>query len=114
MVYSVVVWYVCSVLIVLVVGGLGTVYERKVLGGVQRRCGPSVCGWFGVGVLVADGVKLAYKETGSKSTGLVVCVLVGMSVGLLGWLGFLWMVLCGKVVVVYVVGLLSVGHVGWC
>jgi len=40
-----------------------TVYERKVLGAIQRRRGPNVVGIYGFLQAFADGFKLILKET---------------------------------------------------
>jgi NADH-quinone oxidoreductase subunit H len=40
-----------------------TLYERKVLGAIQRRRGPNVVGLYGFFQAFADGVKLILKET---------------------------------------------------
>ena len=40
-----------------------TVFERKVLGGIQKRRGPTSVGVLGLGQALADGLKLMIKET---------------------------------------------------
>ena len=40
-----------------------TIGERKMMGSVQRRIGPSIVGYFGLGQGLADGMKL-YIKTG--------------------------------------------------
>ena len=40
-----------------------TVAERKYLSSIQRRRGPNVVGWYGLGQAIADGLKLITKET---------------------------------------------------
>jgi NADH:ubiquinone oxidoreductase subunit H len=60
------VYYVLSSLVVLLwvllLSSLFTVVERKVLASAHRRKGPSYLGYFGLLQIVADGVKLLFKD----------------------------------------------------
>mmetsp|Transcript_8961 Transcript_8961/g.17061 ORF Transcript_8961/g.17061 Transcript_8961/m.17061 type:complete len:335 (+) Transcript_8961:1-1005(+) len=51
-----------NLLLVLAISSLLTVLERKGLAASQRRLGPSQHGWFGFLQIVADGIKLIYKD----------------------------------------------------
>lgn len=51
------------VLPLLLATALLTLYERKLLGEIQRRRGPNVVGIFGLGQPFADALKLLLKET---------------------------------------------------
>lgn len=48
---------------ILALASLLTVVERKGLASSQRRLGPSYHGWFGLLQIVADGLKLIYKDS---------------------------------------------------
>ena len=44
------------------ISSLLTVLERKVLSICHRRIGPSYNGWYGLMQIIADGIKLIYKD----------------------------------------------------
>ena len=46
----------------LIMIAIATLFERKVMGAMQRRKGPNVVGIFGILQPIADGVKLLLKE----------------------------------------------------
>jgi NADH-quinone oxidoreductase subunit H len=54
--------FIVSVVLILIMIAFFTLAERKVIGGVQRRLGPSVVGIFGSLQAIADIVKLVFKE----------------------------------------------------
>jgi NADH-quinone oxidoreductase subunit H len=83
-----------ALLAILVLASLGTVVERKILGSCQRRTGPSTCGWYGVGIVVADGAKLAGKACSitPHATGIVIVLAL---FGTLSAAGLLWSGLSG-------------------
>ena len=50
------------IIYVLLISSLLTVLERKVLSICHRRIGPSYNGWYGLMQIIADGIKLIYKD----------------------------------------------------
>jgi len=61
------IYYIPQIIILMVfilgISSLLTVLERKGLASCQRRIGPSYHGWFGLLQIVADGIKLIYKDS---------------------------------------------------
>ena len=66
-----------------------TVAERKIMGAIQRRRGPSVVGFLGLLQALADGLKLFVKETtlpsNSDITVFLIAPLISFIISLLGW-----------------------------
>ena len=66
-----------------------TVSERKLIGGVQRRQGPNVLGFFGLTQALADGLKLFLKETvvPSSSNWYLFCIapIITFFLSLINW-----------------------------
>jgi NADH-quinone oxidoreductase subunit H len=48
---------------ILLLVALFTLFERKILGGIQRRRGPNIVGFCGILQPFADAFKLIFKET---------------------------------------------------
>jgi len=48
---------------ILLLVALFTLFERKILGGIQRRRGPNIVGVWGILQPFADAFKLIFKET---------------------------------------------------
>jgi len=55
--------YVALLIPLLLAVAYFTLYERQILGALQRRQGPNVVGYFGLFQPLADGLKLFLKES---------------------------------------------------
>lgn len=55
--------YLPIILPILLAVAFFTVFERKILGAMQRRRGPNVVGLYGLLQAIADAIKLISKET---------------------------------------------------
>ena len=55
--------FVALVLPVLLAVAFFTVYERQILGALQRRQGPNITGFYGILQAIADGLKFLVKES---------------------------------------------------
>lgn len=82
-----------SIVLILVCILLGvalmTVAERKYMSSIQRRRGPNVIGYYGLGQAFSDGLKLVMKEglkpTSANSVLYRLAPIVSFGVGLVGW-----------------------------
>lgn len=76
----------------LLVVAFTTVFERKLLGGFQRRRGPNAVGVFGILQAFADALKLLSKETiVPTASNYIIFVVSPLTVFLFS--GFAWLVL---------------------
>jgi len=77
------------ILLLLIAVAFFVLFERKILGSVQRRRGPNVVGLYGLLQSVADGFKLILKETIIPSSSnpiiFVLSPIFTFIVGLMGW-----------------------------
>jgi NADH-quinone oxidoreductase subunit H len=86
---SIIVKIILIVVPLLVAIAYFTLVERKILGAMQRRQGPNTVGFFGLLQPLADGLKLALKETMLPSSAnkvlFVIAPVLTFTLGLLGW-----------------------------
>jgi len=72
---------------ILLIVALFTLFERKILGGIQRRRGPNVVGLWGILQPFADAFKLIFKETIIPGlSNLILFILAPVSTFTLSWL----------------------------
>jgi NADH-quinone oxidoreductase subunit H len=60
---QIIVPYLLVIICILISVAFITVFERQVLGAVQRRQGPNLVGFYGLFQALADGLKLLLKES---------------------------------------------------
>lgn len=79
----------CILVPVLMTVAFFTVFERKIMGAMQRRRGPSVVGVFGLIQPFADALKLVVKETIFPSTSntlvFILAPLLTFSLSFISW-----------------------------
>jgi len=74
---------------ILLLVALFTLFERKILGGIQRRRGPNVVGLWGILQPFADAFKLIFKETIIPGlSNLVLFILAPVTTFTLSWLSW--------------------------
>jgi NADH-quinone oxidoreductase subunit H len=56
-------YFVTLILPLLLAIAFFTLFERQILGALQRRQGPNIVGFFGILQPITDGVKLILKES---------------------------------------------------
>lgn len=81
--------FICIVLPVLISVAYLTLAERKIMGAMQQRTGPTVVGFWGLLQPLADGLKLFLKETvipeNANTFGFIFSPILSLFLSLLGW-----------------------------
>lgn len=60
--FHILIWWVVSIILILVATAFYTLAERKIMASIQRRKGPNVVGLYGFLQPIADGLKLIVKN----------------------------------------------------
>lgn len=89
LVFSILLQILALIVPILIAVALFTLVERKEMGGMQRRRGPNVAGYFGLLQPFADGLKLAIKESVIPARAdldlFILSPIFSFFISLLGW-----------------------------